>query len=100
MKRFFVSVLTVIGVLLLLGAALTGFIFFHKYVPTNEPADQNEWFGVVGDRVAIILDNQHVLHVHTANKFKSQTISSPNAKNKKMPYFLLKNVCNSSANVP
>ncbi len=60
MKRFFVSVLTVIGVLLLLGAALTGFIFFHKYVPTNEPADQNEWFGVVGDRVAIILDNQQV----------------------------------------
>lgn len=60
MKRFFVSVLTFIGVLLLLGAVSTGFFFFQKYMPANKLADQNEWFGVVGDRVAIILDNQRV----------------------------------------
>lgn len=58
MKRFLVSILTFLCTLLLLGTAGAGFFFYKNYVPTNEQADPNEWFGVVGDRVAILLNNE------------------------------------------
>ncbi|MCI8660805.1 MAG: SH3 domain-containing protein [Lachnospiraceae bacterium] len=60
MKRFFISVITIMGVLLILGAAAAGLLFYVKYMPSDKQADQNQWFGVVGDRVAIILDNEQV----------------------------------------
>ena len=58
MKRFLVSVITFIAVLFFLGAGGMAFFIYKKYMPSNELADQNEWFGTVGDRVAILLDNQ------------------------------------------
>lgn len=58
MKRFLVSVITFIAVLFFLGAAGMAFFIYKKYMPSNKLADQNEWFGTVGDRVAILLDNQ------------------------------------------
>lgn len=41
-----------------LAATAIGFFLYEKYKPSSELADQNEWFGVIGDRIAIILDNQ------------------------------------------
>ena len=58
MKRFLISVITFIAVLFFLGAGGMAFFIYKKYMPSNELADQNEWFGTVGDRVAILLDNQ------------------------------------------
>lgn len=58
MKRFLVSVITFIAVFFFLGAGGMAFFVYKKYTPSNKLADQNEWFGAVGDRVAILLDNQ------------------------------------------
>lgn len=58
MKRFLISVVTFLCVLFFTGALGAGFFFYHKYMPTNDLADQNEWFGVTGDRVAVLLDNE------------------------------------------
>lgn len=60
MKRFLTTTLTILTLLIFLISALTGLYLYKKYVPTTDRADLNEWFGVVGDRVAIILDNQQV----------------------------------------
>ena len=60
MKRFLVSVITIIAVLFIIGAAGAAFFVYTKYMPSSELADQNEWFGIVGDRVAILLDNNLV----------------------------------------
>lgn len=60
MRRFLVSVITIIAVLFIIGAAGAAFFVYTKYMPSSELADQNEWFGIVGDRVAILLDNNLV----------------------------------------
>lgn len=60
MKRFLTTTLTILTLLIFLISALTGLYLYKKYVPTTDRADLNEWFGVVGDRVAIILDNEQV----------------------------------------
>lgn len=58
MKRFLVLILTFLGIGLILAGAGAGFFLYHKYMPSKERADENEWFGVVGDRVALILNNE------------------------------------------
>ena len=54
--------MAIIMIILFLAAA-AGIFFYKKYVPTKELADQNEWFGVIGDRVAIILNNERVENI-------------------------------------
>lgn len=56
------SLMAIIMIILFLAAA-AGIFFYKKYVPTKELADQNEWFGVIGDRVAIILNNERVENI-------------------------------------
>ncbi len=62
MKKFLMSLMAIIMIILFLAAA-AGIFFYKKYVPTKELADQNEWFGVIGDRVAIILNNERVENI-------------------------------------
>ncbi len=58
MKRFLVSLFTVLITIVLLAGAAAGFFLYRKYGPSQEMADQQEWFGVSGDEVAIILDHE------------------------------------------
>ncbi len=58
MKRVLVSVLTFIGIFLLLGGGTLVFWFYHKYVPSKEMANQQDWFQVAGNQVAIMLNNE------------------------------------------
>lgn len=58
MKRFFISVLTVIIAIVVLAGAVAGYFLYKRYMPTNERADLNDWFGVIGDRVAVVLDDE------------------------------------------
>ncbi len=58
MKRFLVSVLTFIGIFLILGGGTLVFWLYHKYVPSKEMANQQDWFQVAGNQVAIMLDNE------------------------------------------
>lgn len=58
MKRFLVSLLTVVITVILFAGAVTGFFVYQKYGPSKELADQKKWFGVSGDEVAIILNDE------------------------------------------
>ncbi|MGL5437000.1 MAG: glycosyl hydrolase family 18 protein [Lachnospiraceae bacterium] len=58
MKRFFVSVLALLLVIVAGAAAVAGVFWFRKYAPSKEQADPAEWFGASGDQVALILDNE------------------------------------------
>lgn len=58
MRRFLKSVLIFITIFIALTGAGAFYFLYQKYVPTNEQADPSEWFGAVGDRVAIVLNNE------------------------------------------
>lgn len=58
MKKFLVSLLTVLFTLVLLAAAGAGWFVYRKYSPSKEPADQSAWFGVSGDEVAIVWNQE------------------------------------------
>lgn len=58
MKRFLVSLLTVVVTVILFAGAVAGFFAYQKYGPSKELADQKKWFGVSGDEVAIILNDE------------------------------------------
>lgn len=60
MKRFLISLFTVAMTVMLLAGGIAGFIMYQKYAPSKEAADLQEWFGVSGDDIAIVLDNQLV----------------------------------------
>ncbi len=60
MKRILVTILTILLTIILLGGIAAGVIFFQKYVPTKELADQKSWFRAGGEDTAIFLDNEHV----------------------------------------
>ncbi len=64
MKRFLVSLFTVIMTILIFAGACAGFILYKKYGPSQEPADLKAWFGVSGDDAAIILDHELQEGVH------------------------------------
>lgn len=58
MKRFLVLLLTVMITIVLFAGAVVGFFLYRKYGPSKELADHQEWFGVSGDEVAIILNDE------------------------------------------
>ncbi len=58
MKRFLVSVITLILAAAAVAAAVAGIFLYRKYAPSKEQADPGEWFGVSGDQVALVLDNE------------------------------------------
>ncbi len=60
MKKILTTVLTVCLTVLLLTGAAAGFYFYKKFSPSKVLADQESWFGVSGDQVAVILDNELV----------------------------------------
>ncbi|MGN0157919.1 MAG: glycosyl hydrolase family 18 protein [Brotaphodocola sp.] len=58
MKRFLVSLLTVVITIILFAGAAAGYFLYQKYGPSKEMTDRQAWFGVSGDEVAIILNNE------------------------------------------
>lgn len=58
MRKFFVSVLTVFLLLCAIAAAGAGVYLYVKYAPSKTLADPAEWFGVTGNQVAIVLDDE------------------------------------------
>ena len=58
MKKILKSVCIFIAIFTILGGTAAGFFIYHKYMPVNDPIDPVEWFGVAGDRVAIVLNNE------------------------------------------
>lgn len=57
MKRFMTAVLTFVITIVLLAGVGAGIFFYYKYAPSKELADQNKWFEVSGDEVAIFLND-------------------------------------------
>lgn len=55
MKRFFGSVLILI---IVVGAAAAGVFLYFRYWPSGKQADPAAWFGVTGEQVALVLDNE------------------------------------------
>lgn len=60
MRKFLTTVLTVFIFLGILAGTAAGFYLYKKYAPSKQMADQSAWFGVSGDQVAILLDNELV----------------------------------------
>lgn len=58
MKRFMVSLLTFLFVFTILGGTGAAFFLYGKYSPSKEFADQAAWYGVSGDEVAIIWNQE------------------------------------------
>lgn len=58
MKKLLAPVIMVIVSLCVIAAAVGGFFLYHKYSPSKEIANPVEWFGVTGDEVAIVLDQE------------------------------------------
>ena len=58
MKKFLVSLLTFVFTLIILAGAGAGFLVYKKYSPSKELADQSAWFGVSGDEVAIVWNQE------------------------------------------
>lgn len=58
MKKFLVSLLTFVFALIILAGAGAGFFIYKKYSPSKELADQSAWFGVSGDEVAIVWNQE------------------------------------------
>lgn len=57
MKRFMTAALTFVITIVLLAGVGAGIFFYYKYAPSKELADQNKWFEVSGDEVAIFLND-------------------------------------------
>lgn len=58
MKKLIVSVLTIVVSVCIIAAAVGGFFLYRKYAPSKETANPADWFGVTGDEVALVLDNE------------------------------------------
>lgn len=58
MKKFMVTSLTVLATVFLIGAAAAGVFLYQKFSPSKDRADQSLWYGVSGDEIAVILDNE------------------------------------------
>lgn len=75
MRKFMITVFTVIISIMILAAAVGGFFLYRRYSPSKSPADQNEWFGVIGNDVAVILDNE--LDGNVRGKFSNEQVYLP-----------------------
>lgn len=60
MKRKIIPVLIAIVLILLIGAGAVGSFLYERYSYSKERADIKEYFGVSGDRVAIVLQDEIV----------------------------------------
>lgn len=58
MKKFLVSVLTIVISVCVIAALAGGYFLYRRYAPSKEIADPSDWFAVSGSQVAIILDNE------------------------------------------
>lgn len=58
MKKALVSILTIVISICIIAAAVGGFFLYRKYAPSKEAADPADWFGVTGNEVALVLDNE------------------------------------------
>lgn len=72
MKRGVVSAITVILTVCLLAAAGLGVYFFIRFMPSKEQVDLSQWFGVSGDEVAIVW-NEELLEDITGKYVDGQT---------------------------
>jgi spore germination protein YaaH len=60
MKKFLISVLTILVTILFLAGAAVGIWAYRKYSPSRTMADPSTWFHASGDEVAIVLNDQLV----------------------------------------
>ncbi len=60
MKKFIVTIMTMLISTLVFAGAAAGIFLYRKYSPSKELADQAVWYGASGDEVAIVLDNELV----------------------------------------
>jgi spore germination protein YaaH len=60
MKKFLISVLTILVTILFLAGAAVGIWAYRKYSPSRTLADPSTWFHASGDEVAIVLNDQLV----------------------------------------
>lgn len=58
MRRFLASLLTVLVTIAVLIGAGVGFFLYKKYAPSGKQADQEAWYGVSGDEIAIIWNRE------------------------------------------
>ena len=58
MKKFMVTSLTVLATVFLIGAAAAGIFLYQKLSPSKDMADQSLWYGVSGDEIVVILNNE------------------------------------------
>lgn len=58
MKKVLITILTVVLTILLLVGAAAGFWMYRRYTPSKAQADLEQWFGVEGDQVAVVLNNE------------------------------------------
>ena len=58
MKRFLITVLTVILTIVLAAGAAAGFILYRKYKPSKEQVDQSEWYQASGNESAVFLNSE------------------------------------------
>lgn len=58
MKKFFISVLTGIFIILLIAAVGAGGFLYYKYYPSKDRIAPAEWFGVSDDQIAIVLNGR------------------------------------------
>ncbi|MCC8060784.1 MAG: SH3 domain-containing protein [Clostridiales bacterium] len=77
MRKFLITILTMILTLLLLAGAGMGFYFYQKFSPSNERADLEKWFEVSGDEIAIIYNNERL--EETKGIYKDGTVYLPQA---------------------
>jgi len=64
MKKVLITTLTIAATVLVLVGTIAGIFLYHRYVPSRALADRGAWFGVEGDQVAIVLDNEPAADVH------------------------------------
>ena len=58
MKKILHTLLGMFLVIIIGAASAGGFILYQKYSPSKERVDINELFGVSGDKVALILNEE------------------------------------------
>lgn len=58
MKKVLITILTVVLTILFLVGAAAGFWMYRRYTPSKAQADLGQWFGVEGDQVAVVLNNE------------------------------------------
>ncbi len=58
MKKILITVSTILLTIMLIAGTAAGIWLYRKYAPSKVLADTSAWFGVEGDQVAIVFDNE------------------------------------------